>query len=1027
MESGRSEQSDKTERSVSSSKSNVTTRSNAQSSRSSTYSKDYLLDKQSEKLSVVHQNILDVLSSSKILQPIHVDIRNESYWYNMRRKLGPKKHAALMVKQNANNLQWESSIFKMKLRDEDMEVVPKKVLTGSFKTKWQAFKGAEAATKERDENPARIKRMADIIKTERIASTHFKILVVSEKFHHMNYLERISLVYQELLRSSMGCNVLPTNCVSSIIMDNKHCNTPAKSGLALGRCAPTRMKISSTYGTNVCSLELFRFIAITCSDHGINNSSSNGKGTLNTTNGFNATTVVNSTSHKQISSFSGDGLHLLIDARTPSQWRSDIYTAPLSERLGTAHVQLRSGQIIDAAKPRGHKNRIKKLTTTTSNTPDKKRMQHLQQPMLLLHGHHQNRRHSRLSDDDGDTSLGDNSSMQDDEEVDQFADSIGLDATVSGVQYRKLGGIYGHFFNDLSPSIKELVLSKYKDNKQLIRYESNLDIIALNQQRKKEHSLEVSSSESVVVAGIAAASSSPLLATSASGSSQKQQQQQQHVPKTNIARMRARAEAALISGEKDKGTLSEVEMMEEVNISNLKMERAAVRLQRVRRLYMWNKAIKHFWWRLYSAISIQRVLRGHFGRQYVLLFKSLRPRASIRIQRCFRFSRSRVLLHTWQELTYRLTRKILPKIKRFIRNCYLWWMYRRELYVIRIQSIVRGYLGRVRYYLHAGYYYYDCYLFPSAALVIQRVIRGFLGRRAVQRRMIIVLIQHIDIPAAVRIQRIYRGRLAKFVLYRKRREYRSLLKLQRFIRKFVQRMWFLQVHKEQVRKNAAIDIQRVHRGNLDRQIAALKRHVRWYNELYIPSIIKVQAAVRRHRAMNYLANMIDKGVAAIIVQRYFRNYQSRKLAVLIRKEMKSLQQCEAATVIQRYVRRLLAMKLYRRKYIEYQGKVIVAAKIIMRAWSNFVTGRKYRVLLDNHRRRSWSSRIVKLIDAREDVAEDVREVKIDISTSQKVIDRFKARIKLIEQFSVQASLRSSKVRAEMETLGIEDFEGGSLQ
>ena len=41
-------------------------------------------------------------------------------------------------------------------------------------------------------------------------------------------------------------------------------------------------------------------------------------------------------------------------------------------------------------------------------------------------------------------------------------DFIGVDPLVSGVSFpkKKTGGVYGHFFHDLSPSIKELVMGK---------------------------------------------------------------------------------------------------------------------------------------------------------------------------------------------------------------------------------------------------------------------------------------------------------------------------------------------------------------------------------------------------------------------------------------------------------------------------------------------------------------------------------------------------------------------------------------
>ena len=39
-------------------------------------------------------------------------------------------------------------------------------------------------------------------------------------------------------------------------------------------------------------------------------------------------------------------------------------------------------------------------------------------------------------------------------------DAIGLDPIVSGYKTKKSGGVYGHFFNDLSPGIKTLIMGK---------------------------------------------------------------------------------------------------------------------------------------------------------------------------------------------------------------------------------------------------------------------------------------------------------------------------------------------------------------------------------------------------------------------------------------------------------------------------------------------------------------------------------------------------------------------------------------
>lgn len=932
------------------------------SSRSSDFGDKISVDNY-EKLSPLHESLVEALSASQVLQAVHIEVKNESYWYHMRKRMGPKKHMALIVKYNTTSLRWESFIFKMKLRDEDMEVVPKKTIVGNYKTKWAAYKAAEAAAKERDMNPAKNKKLADIMPAEKIMSTHFRILVVSDRFHHLNIVQRHRLVYEELIKA-IGVNIAPMDDplgINGTAEDQHNC----KKGL--GTSAPERLRLGSVYGNRMCSLDLFRFLLP--DDH--------------------------------------TPLTLMVDTRTPSQWRPEVYKPPLSERLGAAHNDLRALQITGAAQPKSHQSRVKKLTTVVNHEMlhQLELQQHhvggpastaLRQSQSAKHvgtsGHSVHSTHSASGDDESTqsslvntyrtTSAGDNKTAE-------WMDSLGLDAAVSGVKYKKLGGIYGHFFNDLSPEIREMVMSKYKDNKHLIRDEGNLEILQLIAQQKKERQTEDTNQ-----------------------------------PRTNISMMRAKQQAAAVSGEYDKGTASEHEMMEEVNISNLRMNRAAIRLQRVRRMYIWHRAVKQHWWHHYAALTIQRCLRAHFGRQYVQLYRSLRPRAAVRIQRCYRTAQSRVLLRIWQWMVYQMTRIVLPKIKRFIRNCFLSWLRRRDVYAIKIQSIVRGFVGRARCFKKLGERHFFRVVFPKAALLIQKVIRGFMGRCAMKVHLEKVLHAHIVIPAAIRLQRIYRGRLGKLELARLRVRAAAVATLQKHIRIFVHRMWAQQMHTELVRKRSATKIQRVYRGTLDRQLYRMKAHIRWYNTKYIPAIILVQSVVRRFRAVRYVHGILSKNRAVIKIQTAYANYCARKLAKAVTRDLRKMREFRAVSNIQRYVRRRLAIVAYRRKKLEYNGRITMAAKVIMRAWTNYLLSRRYKHLLDEHRRKAYLRRIEKYVENRLDVHEDVKEIRVDIALATRAIERLKERIKLVEEFRAQASIRQGKVKIEMSELKVEDFERG---
>ena len=104
------------------------------------------------------------------------------------------------------------------------------------------------------------------------------------------------------------------------------------------------------------------------------------------------------------------------------------------------------------------------------------------------------------------------------------------------------------------------------------------------------------------------------------------------------------------------GTNSEAHMMEDVQISNQKISRAIGRLQKIRRIHMFRRAVQIVWRDAYASITIQRVVRGLFGRLYAALFKKLYPIAGKRILTCWLQYKSRQIRKIWKTLIRRLTR-----------------------------------------------------------------------------------------------------------------------------------------------------------------------------------------------------------------------------------------------------------------------------------------------------------------------------------------------------------------------------------
>lgn len=147
-----------------------------------------------------------------------------------------------------------------------------KNFVGYYKTKWLAYKHGEMACRERDGNPAKImtnnskhdnnNSKHDNIDVNKIRSTHFRIIIVSQIFYRMSYIDRLCLIYEELLKSDLlGAHIDHHHHYH----DDSHNNLSSKSNvnsmvssssssISLARCAPLKLKLASTYGPHVCSL-----------------------------------------------------------------------------------------------------------------------------------------------------------------------------------------------------------------------------------------------------------------------------------------------------------------------------------------------------------------------------------------------------------------------------------------------------------------------------------------------------------------------------------------------------------------------------------------------------------------------------------------------------------------------------------------------------------------------------------------------------------------------------------------------------
>jgi hypothetical protein len=210
----------------------------------------------------MHNAIQFALARAPALQAMHVDVQNDSYWYKQRRALGARNMMMVNVAL-ANNMKWESRIYKMKHRKQDVVLAPELVYLASHASKCKAYKLCEAEIKARDCNPAELGASTATLAPENVLATHFRIMVVSDKFHRLSCHARNQMVYRALL-DTIG-------------------TAPDLVGDLASR-APSQMKGFSWIKGRVTELDFLKRFA------------------------------------------SDSPLHITIEARTPSQWKPQVRT-----------------------------------------------------------------------------------------------------------------------------------------------------------------------------------------------------------------------------------------------------------------------------------------------------------------------------------------------------------------------------------------------------------------------------------------------------------------------------------------------------------------------------------------------------------------------------------------------------------------------------------------------------------------------------------------------------------------------------
>jgi hypothetical protein len=441
----------------------------------------------------------------------------------------------------------------------------------------------------------------------------------------------------------------------------------------------------------------------------------------------------------------------MIEAITPSQWKPNTFHAPLSERYGEGHSYIQAAHVEKHARVKAHKKRVSTLGDTTKHDRFNVGTAGSSAPGTAM---------SR-GPTPGTAGSG---RLNTAEESMAAAELLGLDSEVLANTFKKkTGGVYGHFFKDLSPGVKTMVMTRFTANKQLIQKEG----ARMTDMKRKRGDMTTDNQ-----------------------------------PKTTMSILRAKAAASHHTADYDKGTTSEAEMIEEFLIAAQKMERVAVRMQRIWRMRAVRIVARRYWKEQHAALCIQRLVRARYARLYFSLLKKLVPVAIKRIQECYRYFKKKQMMMQWFALVHKAVGVIAPLLKKLVKALYTKWNVRHHDAATMIQSVLRMHLGKVVYYHRVGTEWLKVTLI-NAVVVVQANVRRFLSLKRIKIMTEARMVIEIDIPASICMQRIARGKMGRMIYAQKKKENYASIVIQKYMMRFQAMLYYSRLRQIMLEKFCA--------------------------------------------------------------------------------------------------------------------------------------------------------------------------------------------------------------------------------
>ncbi|CAM9183903.1 unnamed protein product, partial [Hapterophycus canaliculatus] len=294
-----------------------------------------------------------------------------------------------------------------------------------------------------------------------------------------------------------------------------------------------------------------------------------------------------------------------------------------------------------------------------------------------------------------------------------------------------------------------------------------------------------------------------------------------------------------------------------------RISEAATRIQRARRLGGVPRAARRLRRRQRATLAVQRVFRGHLSRRYASIWKVVTSLASTRMSAGWRRFTARRKFLVFRARARAGAIGFQALFRGHVARRYAAWCAAHFFAARHIQRGARAFTARCyARRKRAARAFQLCGI--AAILLIQRTTRGFLVRKAYERRFEEAVRVRVIVPAAGVLQKCWRGKKGREQGALRRRMWAAATEIQaremgwpgrlfRHVRGLSKRMWWTRVLICRLEHAMATKIAALGRGYIDRELMKARAERRHFLHTIMPASILIQSQWRGYTKRRDLA------------------------------------------------------------------------------------------------------------------------------------------------------------------------------